>query len=96
MPTVDADYIDFVVERKGDWKQLRANRKQNSEAAIIVCNIIDISSADEFQDSYADVSASESHNLVKPIRRNAKPVPTISEEDRDGETPSSNLLIVRF
>ena len=89
VPTVDADYIDFVVERKGDWKQLRPNRKHNSEAAIgLICDIID---TDEFQDSHADVSASDTHDLVKPIRRNAKPVPT----NMDGETPSSNL-IVRF
>jgi hypothetical protein len=81
VPTVDADYIDFVVERKDDWKELRANRKQNSDAAIgLICDII-------------DVSASESHDLVKPIRRNAKPVPKISEEGRDGETPSSNLIV---
>jgi hypothetical protein len=56
VPTVDADYIDFVVERKGDWKQLRANRKQNSDAAI---------------------------GLIY-----------ISEEDRDGETSSSNLIAI--
>ena len=91
VPTVDADYIDFVVERKGLWKQLRANRKQNSDAAIgLICDIIE---TDEFQESCADVSASESHDLVKPIRRNAKPVPNISEEVRDGETPSSNLIV---